>query len=96
MAGWGLAPGAAGGREALRAHLLDLATGQARLTVKAHGEYLTCAGISPDGQILATGSADETVRLWDPRDGRQRRALAGLTKGSRAGWQNAVCRPRPR
>ena len=34
---------------------------------------------SPDGQTLASGSLDDTVRLWDVSSGRQLRSLTGHT-----------------
>ena len=42
-----------------------------------------------DGAILATGSADKTVRLWNPSDGSQIAELVGNTGGVRSHLESA-------
>lgn len=42
-----------------------------------HSNYVTDAAFSPDGRTLATCSYDESIILWDVRDGEIRRKLFG-------------------
>jgi len=45
-----------------------------------HTRGVWSVSFSPDGQILASSSDDETVRLWDVRDGQCLQVLRGHTK----------------
>ncbi|MFM9458426.1 nSTAND1 domain-containing NTPase [Streptomyces europaeiscabiei] len=44
-----------------------------------HTDEVRAVAFSPDRNTLATGSADKTVRLWDPATGKTRTTLKGHT-----------------
>jgi hypothetical protein len=56
--------------------LWDVASGQERATLKGHAAGVSSVAFSPDGKTLATGSADNTVRLW--RAATEREVLARI------------------
>ena len=49
-----------------------------------HAYRVDALAFSPDGRLLASGSADHTVRLWETATGRELRSLAGHTLYVRA------------
>ena len=56
-------------------HLYDVETLQLTTTLAGHTSWITGIEYSPDGTILASGSADKTLRLWDATTGEVRSIL---------------------
>src|SRR5581483_4053961 len=46
---------------------------------KGHGGLVFSVAFSPDGKVLATGSFDGTVKLWDFAAGKELHVLKGHT-----------------
>jgi WD40 repeat protein len=44
----------------------DLATGRKRISWPAHQKFIPTLCFSPDGMVLATGSLDGSLKIWDP------------------------------
>jgi len=57
--------------------LWDIQTGRSLRTPEGHSDNINSVAWSPDGQILASGSDDQTIRLWDIQTGRYLRTLKG-------------------
>ena len=50
-------------------------------SISAHTDGVTSVVFSPDGYALASGSRDDTIRLWDVNTGTLLRTLTGHTSG---------------
>lgn len=59
-----------------KAAMLQLPPGVKLLrAIEGHTELVTSLAFAPDGEMLASGSSDETVKLWDPSSGKLLRTL---------------------
>lgn len=71
----------------LRRYAIDGAKGRRTIVYSGHSAAVRALAVSPDGQYLASGSDDQTVRVWNLRHkGRQVPALLSLYRGSNDVW----------
>ncbi len=52
-------------------------TGKAIFTLKGHNASVSSVAFSPDGRNLATGSMDNTAKIWDVETGKDILTLRG-------------------
>lgn len=55
----------------------EAATGKPVATLAGHQSYVIRLSVSPDGKHLASGSADQTIRIWDTTQWSLERILRG-------------------
>ena len=60
-------------------HLQDAQTGKEKMRLTGHEWGMHSMALSPDGDTLASGSEDSTIRLWDMHTGEHKKTLSGHT-----------------
>ncbi len=58
-------------------HLLDSHTGEHKMLLTGHTGGIQSVALSPDEKIIASGSEDKTICLWDMLTGKQKVILIG-------------------
>ena len=60
--------------------LFDSKSGKRLHRLEGHTKPVSNVAFTPDGKLLASSSADTTVRLWDVKTGQSRKPLASLLR----------------
>ncbi|MBC6937586.1 MAG: hypothetical protein DWB42_17370 [Chloroflexi bacterium] len=71
------------------AFVWDSVTGEILYALPQHADFTTSAAWSPDGSLLATGSIDQTVQLWDVTIRQSIRTLAHPSPVYAVAWSPA-------
>jgi WD40 repeat protein len=49
----------------------DAVRGQLLRTLEGHNDWVRAVAITPDGRLVVSGSGDETLRIWDAKNGKE-------------------------
>src|SRR5271156_4426706 len=63
--------------ELLPPSLLSAQEPRLRATIKAHSSAVWSMACSPDGKMVASGSLDQTIKLWDVKTGKEQATFKG-------------------
>ncbi len=55
--------------------LWNAETGQLYHTFRGHATEIVCLSFDPHGTVVATGSMDNTAKLWDVETGKEKHTL---------------------
>jgi WD40 repeat protein len=61
--------------------ILDAKTGKLQGTLEGHSATIQTVGFALGGKALVTGSADETVKVWDVASGKEQGSMPGPRDG---------------
>ncbi|XP_050939531.1 BEACH domain-containing protein B isoform X3 [Cucumis melo] len=61
-------------------HIISVADGRLLQSIRQHSDVVSCAAVTSDGSILATGSYDTTVMVWKVLRGRSTEKRARSTQ----------------
>jgi WD40 repeat protein len=64
--------------------LVNLRSGREGASLRAHGATVFSSVFSPDGKLLASGSADTTIKLWDVETRQELATIRGHEKTIRS------------
>ena len=59
---------------------MGMATGKCIKTLSGHNGWVDSVCYSPDGKCVASGSRDDTIKLWDMKTGKCIKTLSGRTE----------------
>ena len=63
--------------QAKNAIILDAETGKEKGKLEGHSSFISSVAFSPDSKFIATGSSDQTARIWDASNGIELHRLDG-------------------